>query len=359
MPDIYSLPALLQETTEAAHRHQIVRHKTNGCELFTANGPCHPTDILIRTWKASASIATGSLPQELHCKTDGHYYMCWFIKYAGYLGSARKPNSLGFEMIIPSSTCESEWSQDEHSWVPWLSHDPGDSCTLYQGTNLPQKWTAKENTCPEKQTREIKKNICENEVVLSVGGKALKILSCQCPRCWQISLIAQHVQVSMWPEEQWAGLQVLVIEQHRYAEGGKVSEILLFFDPVPAHLVTTLCRSPTLLVLLKWRWVQCKLKTCHLLWLAVILEGFFAIRLKKLWRNRWQRSTEASEWPRFDVAALGVLVHNVMQQDILLLHSAFANLREQDSVMFPPPSSQLHFKTVFYLLLVILENFLQ
>lgn len=72
---------------------------------------------------------------------------------------------------------------DEHSWVPQLSHELRDSRTLYQGTNLPQKWTAKENTCPEKQTREIKKNICETEVVLSVGGKALKILSYQCLRC--------------------------------------------------------------------------------------------------------------------------------------------------------------------------------
>lgn len=233
---------------------------------------------------------------------------------------------------------------------------------LYQGANLPWKWTAKENTGPERQTREIKKNICETEVALSVGGKALKILSCQCLRCWQISFTAQHAQVSIWPEELWAGTTWTARLGDTAAKvcWGRKSN----WDPSPLWASTCPpCHNivpdshPSGIA-------EMEMGTVGTWDLSPVVASCdtgssFAIQLKKLWRNRWQRSTEASGWPKFDVATLGVLIRNIMQQDILLLHSAFANLREQESVTFPSPSSQLHFKTVFYLLLVILKNFLQ
>lgn len=67
-------------------------------------------------------------------------------------------------MIILSFTWESGWSQgmrlaagaNEPFWVPQFSHELGDSCMLYQGINLPQKGTAKENNCPGRQARERK-----------------------------------------------------------------------------------------------------------------------------------------------------------------------------------------------------------
>lgn len=54
-----------------------------------------------------------------------------------------------------------------------------------------------------------------------------------------------------------------------------------------------------------------------------------------------------------------VRIPNVTKQDVQLIRSASANLREWVSVRFPSPSSQPHYKTASQLLLLTLENFLQ
>lgn len=68
-------------------------------------------------------------------------------------------------------------------------------------------------------------------------------------------------------------------------------------------------------------------RACDMLWLAI--SSSFFLRQKAL-----KRSPEASGGCRFEVAALGILVYNKIQRDILLLHSAFANLRVWDRLLW-------------------------
>lgn len=113
--------------SEAAHRHQIVRHETNDCELVIANGLCHPTHILMLSCKPSAFLATKSFLQELTPLQDRWtpymlvFWVCWLIWIS---------NPLDFGMIILTFTWKPGWGQvmhqatgsKEQSWFPLFSH---------------------------------------------------------------------------------------------------------------------------------------------------------------------------------------------------------------------------------------------
>lgn len=248
---------------------------------------------------------------------------------------------------------------DEHSWVPQFRHQLGDKLDALSRNKW--KGTAKENKCPGRHMR-------KRKYLWDWGSTFNRRKSIENPQLTVPQMLANFphstTPTSIHLTREIISWYHMNCNYWWYRSKGMLWEEKL---PDPSALwpnTHTPCHNivpgnhPSSIAEVEMdtagTWDLSPVVAC-----CDTVRSSFSIWHKKLGRNRWQRSTEASGWPKFEVAALRVLALNIMQHNILLWHSAFANLREQDSVMFPSPSSQLHYKTVSYLLLLILENFLQ